>query len=680
MTTTHAINIILTAPQTSSAFGGDDVWLRMEQIRGDDLATAADIAEVVDELYHVDPCLEPAAAADAEEARATMPDNKTLADLLAAAKAKLDIAECERRKTGDYEARVKIIRSHINPPEENIYTLKPSVGRITGTTLTNETLTQTINIRNQSSLTLDYPVPQDEDEEWPGTAKWLGSVWTDKEGAISPPVVTGYGRQLSWPVACNGTLLVRFPTVYDVATVEVPGIPGAVVGSVGKTQDCTLRAFYRFQVYEAEITAVNTDTTADEDSLAAVCGWADLDGSGTGSGSGSGGTGSATEDDDDDQDAADDESPPTGCISPNSTLSSPAFYRRTCCQDPPFALPDCSVTASARPVAELSPEEQASRKRNSGKKINFVAVGPGPDGCGRLFTHQQVNQKSCCDHVVAMEPDPDNPTTIITSVELSVFHGKADIPWEWKCSGGLQFSNGLTTLITRDRRVTVLAVNLCQNNLVRVNDTCSQVSMPLAGDVEPLEINDTDDLVVAPGGEIGFTATGGTLPLDWTGNNDLTLIGIAGRAALFSVSEDFCGTADVYVTDACGQIATATVRSTDGEWQEVTVDFTDGMTDFCSPGPISTAGGSTNIGASQVNLEKISGKWRVRTVVGYSGSGGGCPNGNDLGGLEYACIEMYKEVGAQGALIGGRCCLEDETSCSDTNESLVAVHKWVCSA
>jgi hypothetical protein len=44
----------------------------MEQILEDDLATTAEIAELVDELYHVDPCLEPAAAADVEEARAAL--------------------------------------------------------------------------------------------------------------------------------------------------------------------------------------------------------------------------------------------------------------------------------------------------------------------------------------------------------------------------------------------------------------------------------------------------------------------------------------------------------------------------------------------------------------------------------------------------------------------------------
>lgn len=476
---TQALDLVLVSPLADTVATGDDVWLRLEQITEDDLITTAEIAELVDALYQVDPCLTPVEAADVAETANTLPDNTTIADLLALAAEKLSIAECSRRKSGDYTARVKIIRSHLIPIEENKYTLRPSVGEITGISPTNENIVQTINVNDQSSITLDYPVLQGEDEEWPGSAKWLGSVWTTKDGAIKPPKITGNGRVLSWSPACTGTIIARFDTTYDIATLSVPGIPAATAGAVGSTQPCTLRAFYRYQVYEAEITAVNTDTQADADSLAAVCGWADLDG-GT-AGTGTSGTGASDSDDDADSADDDDDAPPTGCLSPNSNLASRAFYRKTCCKEPPFSLPDCSVYATAKPALGLSPEIQAAYKKTSGKRVNFVAVGPGPDGCGRIFIRQNVNPINCCDDTTPMSPSPDNPTSMGSSsvIGLSVENGLKFYPWKWRASGGLFFYGGATE-INGDASELVYSPEVwCERGTVRVDDGCTVLTMQI---------------------------------------------------------------------------------------------------------------------------------------------------------------------------------------------------------
>lgn len=487
MKLTQTLSTSLSPASGTSSSTSNTYWLRMEQITGDDKASTAEVAKIVDEFYSIDPCVVPEDPEEPENPDYRNPDGATLDDLLILAKSRIDLAECERRKSGDYTARVKVIRSHLTPEKENVYTLKPSVGTVTKKVKTNETITLTLNIKEQDNVRLDYPILHKDGEDWPGTAKWLGSVWTEEDGAIPPPTITGSESDLSWEVNCTGTLLVEFPTTYDIVTVEIPGLP-SINSGLGSVRDCTLRAFYRLQVYETTVTAANTDTTANDYSLSALCGWSSLTPSGYGPGSSGTGVSGGTEDGDGDGDGeGDDEEgdgPELGCIEEETTLSNREFYKKMCCAYPTFDLPDCATYATLKPAEGLTDEDKTAYRRNNDRdnisRIEFVAVGPGPEGCGRILTTQTVKQRNCCEDITDLEWNYDLSAYIVSpSSYVDVYVKNGARPLLWKLRGrGFWVNKEYTRreIATAENRLRIYAdATACGFCTITVDDDCTMI-------------------------------------------------------------------------------------------------------------------------------------------------------------------------------------------------------------
>jgi hypothetical protein len=387
MSDRHALRLAIVPRPDSASFAGLEYWLRMEQLTGDDIATADTMAEIVDELYGIEAC-SPEPTPGEEQPPITWER------IMEIAARRLDIEECKRRASGDYTAQAKVVYSH---PDDQDHRPEYSVtiGRITSKVMISEEVTKTVTVREQQSVALDVPVPHKAGQKWPGTAKWLGSVFNEVDGAIPPPEIIGVGNVLSWGVAATGTILVKVPTVYELVSIEVPGVPR--LGSLaGDSQDTLLRAFWRLQVYELDVRAVSQDTTADGQTLAKLCGWDSYGGDTDGI---DGSSGDSTSNGDGVADDTADDGPPLGCLDYDKELASEDYYRQVCCTAPPpnISLPDCLVYAISRPTKSMSDEVKKSYEDDHRGKMSFVAVGPGPEGCGRQFRRQLVRKRNCCD-------------------------------------------------------------------------------------------------------------------------------------------------------------------------------------------------------------------------------------------------------------------------------------------
>lgn len=592
--TPHGLRVALVNPALPG-FGGLDYWLRLEQVVGDDRVTTDQVAEVVDELYGIEACRD-------QETQQEVKPEITWERLMEIARRILDPAECDRLRSGTYRAYVKVIVSHPNDKDFQ-YKLALTIGEIVSVQRMQEDVTKILQVRENEYVVLDVPVFQEPDQEWPGVAKWLGSVWNDENGAINAPTLSGFRNVVSWSGKASGTLQVKVPTVYDLVTIEVEGAPAPIGSLVGTTRDTTLRAFYHYQAYELDVDAPVMDETADGQTLAQVCGWDSLDGGGDDGNDGDGSDG----DIDGDGDAGDDgDAPELGCLSPAPRLADPQFYRDTCCQSPPFGLPNCATYATTKPTQQLPQAVQDRYKRDHDGKVSFIAVGPGPDGCGRLIVHQQVNRRNCCNEVTPMSPHPDNPTSMGENAEitLEVLYGRdlvdsADF-WEWTASGGLTFSGGKTSARAHRIMRVYSPTEWCKFGTVRVADGCGVLTMRVDNARPPEELSLSVDAEEEEYGGAMISLSGGTPPYHlvstgahtrWpNGEKEITLLS-EGNVFLAVDEEQLCdGPFTVSAADSCTEVDSIDISPEDIPVGVVCIKYTSSFSSLsdwadngCSP-------------------------------------------------------------------------------------------------
>jgi len=688
---------------------GIEYWLRMEQQEDDDIATVSDVQEVVDAAYNIDPCVdEEVKTAEEIEATQELVSGRSISEFLASVASKVDIAECKRRSSGDYTAILKIMRSHYD--EE--YEFRVTVGVVSGIIKVVEKVTLTINVDEQSSLTLDYPVPQKYvdgelvPKDWPGTAKWMGSVFTKEDGPIPPPHISGHINKLYWGRDCTGTIVAKYQTFYDLATIEVPGIPGANGATVGTSRNSMARAFYRYQVYEQEITMVVEDPTANKATLAEVCGWAELDGTGGTPGDLSG----ESEEDDSENDAdtppiEDDGSPRLGCLEHNSNLANPKFYLEKCCTPPQTGLSDCASYATAKPTKPFSDSLKAQISAdNSNKKINFVAIGPGKDGCGRIITNQNIVARRCCDEVDPIEIDQEHTDAEIGLGDTASIVATGGVPpYDWQVNGGYTFPNGSTRQTTYSYPPTnIIQASgdyVCGDASVSLRDICSSKSVNIIFVDESASIAFPENLTMNGDSELLVLLVGGQAPpFEWSANGELSWQysrTTTPQNTLIS-SADFCGMGAISVSDNCTNTANGKVKSTNGEW----VLQDEGSYDPCSP-PGGVYPGPEG-GVIGFTAEKD--EYRVDIIR----SSYGWVVGNDCGKYDLPCdtgtsisdtFESYLNVVTPGSGVPGNCdissSLENGCYVIDTRgsnqcenppnyqqlvfcESVTSLSKWEC--
>jgi len=211
--------------------------------------TVDEVATVLDTLFNTSPCLEEITK---EEERISQED---LVEAIKSIDPDVDI--CDELMTGNYVNRCKIIRSHPDEP----YNLKAgvSVGNCKIiTSRVSEEIILTVSVIDAESVVLDYPVISDQ------RASWM---------AGGGPVLRANGNTLYWSGRHTGTIRTSFMTVYDLATISIPGIPSKREYTPGEKQDCELLAFYNDQVWPATISQPPRDIFAVDEYLAAVCGW-----------------------------------------------------------------------------------------------------------------------------------------------------------------------------------------------------------------------------------------------------------------------------------------------------------------------------------------------------------------------------------------------------------------------
>lgn len=511
----------------------DPYWLTIVPPVYDDRATVADVAAIVDSLYDIDPCVETTGAPPTEP----KPE-----DLPRAAQA-IDLDLCKVLMSGDYEAEIKVIRSHPDLP----YKFIASLGEVTQTVKVEEKVTVTIDVQDATSVTLELPVVSGL------AASWLGSVH-GVDGAVSAPRLDARHNTLFWLGSVTGTIRAAFVTTYDLVTLAVPGLKAFPEDPSGDPQGSDILAFYHYQSYTATIEPPPEDPAADEAFLAAVCGW--LSGGGAG----------ITEDEPLPEDPPPPEDP---CFDPAGDLHDPEFYKYKCCHYPPWPLPDCQGwIAGHKPGKGLDQEVMDAIIAGHRGPVEFVGIGnPGPEGCGEIIHRIEVHPKNCCDEVVPLEADPTNPTTISSGgrARLYVLFGGPVLTWQ--ATGGLYFDNGSSVIVTPARYVFVNAPQeFCARAVIEVTDDCSELSMVLVKpDAVPLHfLTCVPPPVMAPLSYLAFPVDGGTPP--YTGWSSDKLIHMGG--GIFMAPEDFCGAATVSVMDACMEQAECVVRSTVGHWED----------------------------------------------------------------------------------------------------------------
>jgi len=635
-------------------------WLRIEQEREDDLATTGDVAEVADALYDIDPCIviEDENSAEPEEETAAGPDEEKL--LSAAREVFGDgLLACRRALSGDYTATARLYRSH---PAEG-YRLVLSAGEVVQTVVASEQLSLNIDIKGDTSVELEYPV------DGPFAAGWLGLV-IGASGIVEAPEIKRSGNTLYWTESVTGTIRVEFATQYDLITFEIPGIPNSPGSELGMPQDVKLLAFYHMMVFQGDIQAPAGDDTITADYLLRLCGYME-----------DGGVGTTDDDDDDDDEGPLPEPPPPpeyGCQRWDDKLASQETYKAICCHyDPTPPPPSCLEWTEPNPGGKSLPQEVIDKYLAINPNTSFHPVAPsGAEGCGTVYYHLRVDRKACCDDIPPLEAHPDNPTSISAggSVLLKTSGGDGSKvgSWVWTASAALRFVNGSNVIRGGAEQWVFAASGACANNMVRLADGCSVLTMPLSGDAVPLEITNCESMVVAPGGYVVVYHTGGVAPYTYSSD---TLINAGG--GLFYVPLDACGQATVAVSDSCADVATCQVKITVGKWETVGPE----AGQECAP----VAGWSTAnsvlvyqsiynnrfVYRTLTNVLDIISDVRT-TTLNPAAPCDMCPCGTDHGSLHKPCDHPFV-----GELINGYC-LRPGNDPIGMAEFLQFVAEWVC--
>jgi len=436
----------------------DEYWLTIEQVVEDEKATIGFVADTIDALFDTTICVE------SQDEEPTIPEEPVTPDSFEdmdevldkiAEKTEVDMSACEMLRSGTYQTDLKIIRSHPDVP----YTLRLSVGKIIKTVLSSEQVSINQNVKNESSIILPFPVQAGL------RVSWLGQV-IGKNGVITPPAIQALGNTLFWGVEATGSLRAEFGTLYDLVTVEIPGIPNYVGSELGESQSANVLAFYHYHVYRAEINSPEVD----EGLLEEVCGYS---------------TSTGVPPDEDPEP----EPPPEpviqyGCIdyfplAPfGSPVTEPWFFREKCCIDGQHD--GCRIRTSRIEGGKRLSDETINRMTLEWPgPIEFIGLGPiTPAGCGTRYEETVIRPQNCCEDATPIVWDSDNSVEVLadnTSGVVFVTGGVA--PYYWKIRGiGMAFEGGKREATSFIPSIRVYAGDACGWCPIEVTDGCSTVN------------------------------------------------------------------------------------------------------------------------------------------------------------------------------------------------------------
>lgn len=455
----------------------DSLWVRLEQ-EGleDDVATLEDTANFIDEAYSMEAC--------AEEPTSEEPTEESISE---AVKEVFDYSICKSDYDGSINVRVRVVRSDISFP----YTVHIAGGEILSTEIISEEIISEVFIESGTSVVLNYPVISE------GNFYWLSDLVSSGDYSINRK-----GTTLYWSSVSSGTIKTIYATTYDVLNIKVYGVDG----EYGKA---TVRV-----VYQGNIDDLETEIPESAENDRSLC------------------NGSVTIIIKEDKvtcykavtanqlcscskDIVNTYSyekivecpdwvsrcPGTAtdcmaligsetvneyveCAGDNQVsgtsriwdVSSPEFYKKTCCEDPGFALPQCyEKTTSYRGGQPISYGQQFWRDLY-GPLTRFVPVSPEGGECGKHITQQVVQSGNCCEGVPPLAWDGEVSPEIMapnSAVNIGVTGGRP--PYTWSVAGsGFQFQNGAKKITTTTAQVQLSAlVAACGSADVNVSDGCT---------------------------------------------------------------------------------------------------------------------------------------------------------------------------------------------------------------
>lgn len=456
----------------------DPWWLRLVQLGiEDDTATLADAADLIDTIYSIDPCTEDTITPED-------PDTETTDSV-----AETDVRRvvCSYDDQANIDVQVHVIRS--NPSAS--YKLALQGGQLKSVETINEIITQSITVKDADSTTLDFPVLGD------FTVSWAGAVY-GASGSISPPIKRN-GNTLSFgTIVKAGAIITTYATEYDLVTITILGIDG-------EPGQCTMRGFYHGLVEELEL---ETPEPADELGSCRVL-W--------------------TVPSDPHQiecyrtvyvsrrcQCSPDEldfytyeevvSCPDSVIRCPGVLnecrhylgtvvaheyvecpgdmveavSSPAYYKKICCEDPSVELPQCKERITSW-RGGLPIEGGAQRYYDLyGADLEIIPISPPGGICGTWTLKQEIMSNNCCDTIPPLTWDADNSIDILQANDdgyVYVLEGLGPFSWRIISTRGYVWfrDSGTGTLATDEATRWAALVSgdyPCGTYTIEVTDAC----------------------------------------------------------------------------------------------------------------------------------------------------------------------------------------------------------------
>jgi hypothetical protein len=486
MSQVHSLRIGYVAEQ-ALIVPEDSYWMTITPQEQSDIATAADAADLIDDIYDNDACTNTdKSGKDAEDT--TKEDTQSDGDLtpktdeeIAAAKKKLrEEAKkkwgdelCTEDKSGDYTADVDIVRSH---PDEK-YTLKLSTSgifyskqsdgqrrivqdnlpEVLKTTIISKQVTVNVDVKSETSVILPYPVVGNLAASWAGTP-----VFANDEG--SDPTIYALHNTLYWRGSATGTITATYTTRYDTVRIHVPGLPPDPGSDEGVSPDCTVLAFYHHLAYMGVIKAPEKQEDSEEDITlkSEICGFIN------------GGLEKIPK--------------PTkkkdyqdyGCTFDNPDFYSKTLFKALCCRDGQGN--PCGEWTMPKPAKAMDKDEQEIIQANHPDySVDFVGIQPcGEEGCGKYIVHPSAQAHNCCPNYPALAWSRLNSIPVIApgkSGWVAVTGGHA--PYHWVV-GGTGFTLGKSHKREVYTDYPVVLINAepssCGSAPVTVDDGCTQTT------------------------------------------------------------------------------------------------------------------------------------------------------------------------------------------------------------
>ena len=499
----------LTVPYSGSTLPGNPWWVRLEQIPPvTDVADVSSTADMLDELYKTEPCT--TVEQPEEEA-----EELTTEDVEAAASKTLDIVACLIEPDGSCEVQIKVIRSHQTEP----YRLHVAGGSVVSTVAVQEETTQYLALPESTEAKPEYRVVA------AFAAAWMADVTTDSG---QRPTINRNGNVLYWAEDAAGTLRAAYLTVYDLVTIKVDGVRGepgeALIRVVFRAMAEELtpelpepaemdRSLCRGRSVEVEFApdrvtcykkitrrqlceCSKSPVTSGEhlyrsiidyyDEIVPCPSWLTKCHNGHQECMAQVGSETVYEY----VKCPDDDPAWSGGGGIGWEISSPKYYKRICCKDPIFPLPQCDEKTDTYSGGRGIENGKEYYQLQYGKSTRFRPVSPPGGVCGEHITRQVVESNNCCDGVPALAWDASVSPEVMAPNSSAIFGVTGGRPpFRWSLSGGLlindqpvggkgfYFANGSTQVYTQGRQLYVVtSADACGSVTLTVEDGCSSTS------------------------------------------------------------------------------------------------------------------------------------------------------------------------------------------------------------